>query len=112
LGVTWAVTVGLTEGAGLDERASYPIALVLASTLNFFACRHLIFEATDDGLGAQALRFASSIIGFRIAEFAVYAGVVSAGADYQVTLVAIAAVSFILKFLVAKFLVFRAAGAR
>ena len=107
LAVVWAVTVGMTEGLGIDERISYPIALVAASMLNFFACRYLIFESTDEGVRAQAMRFAGSIVGFRVTEFLIFTAAVSAGADYQITLVSIAAVSFVLKFLVAKFVIFR-----
>lgn len=107
LGVVWAVTVGLTEGLGLDERVSYPIALALASTVNFFACRHLIFDARDGSIAGQAVKFAASIAGFRVAEFLAFTAAVGAGANYQVALVVIAGFSFVAKFAVSKFVVFR-----
>jgi len=104
--ITWVVTVTLTEVCGLDERISYPIALVTSSTVNFFTVRTWVFTSSDGTLLRQAAKFGLSIVGFRIAELAVFTAAVSAGANYQVALVVISVASYFAKFLVAKFVVF------
>lgn len=104
--ITWVVTVTLTEVVGLDERISYPIALVTSSTVNFFTVRTYVFTMGDGSLLHQAARFGLSIVGFRIAELALFTAAVSAGAHYQIALVVISLASYAAKFFVAKFLVF------
>lgn len=105
--LAYLVTVAGVELAGFDSRVVYPCGLVLASTLNFFGCRYFVFRNSRDGFWRQAGLFAASIGLFRLVEMALFGLAITAGLNYHVAFVAVAAFSVVAKFLVARGIVFR-----
>lgn len=108
----FALTALLVELAGLPAQASYAVAIVTCTVLNFFGCRHWVFGTRRMPFWPEAGRFFSSILLFRAAEVGVFHLLFVAVDDYRVAYVATQAASAVIKFVVAKWFVFRPGAPR
>ena len=61
-GINIGVTVILHEVVGLSEEFSFAVAIGTTMTINFLACRYLIFDAGDEPIIPQALKFLISAL--------------------------------------------------
>lgn len=101
------LTVAGKEWLGLDEKAAYSYAILICTFINFFACRHYVFRTGGSPLLPEALKFFPSVIAFRFLEIALFSVFAKLGLDYRAAYVATSVISLVLKFLVAKYFVFR-----
>ena len=104
------VTIGLHEGLGLAEESAFAVGLGAALVLNFWACRHLIFEGAAMGPAwRQFLLFVGSSVGFRGMEYVAFLGVHTVGGmQYILASLIILLTSMLLKFIYYRKVVFRA----
>lgn len=105
--VAYLLTVAGVEGLRLDSRVVYPVAVVTASVLNFLGCRYGIFRRSQDSFLHQALKFAASIAAFRGMEVLLFSAAITLGLNYHIAFIGIALLSFPIKVLVSRHLVFR-----
>lgn len=108
----YVLTVVGTEWLALDARVAYGIAIVVCSTLNFFGCRYFVFAGPHGPLLASAIRFLLTVLGMRVAEVALFSLLTSQQVHYQLAYVITSGLSFIAKFLLAKFFIFRGVASR
>jgi len=64
-----AITAGLHEGLGIDERVAFAVALATVFCTNFFLARHFIFAAADGDVSGQLGRFVLTALSFRVIEW-------------------------------------------
>lgn len=95
------------EVFGLQPEQAYSIAILVCTLANFFACRHYVFRTSKSPLLPEAIRFFPSVIAFRFLEIALFSTFHRMGLDYRAAYVITSVVSLALKFLVAKYFVFR-----
>lgn len=105
--IAYLLTVAGVEGLHLDSRVVYPVAVVTASVLNFLGCRYGIFRRSQESFLRQALKFAASIAAFRGLEVVLFSLAITLGLNYHVAFIGIALLSFPIKLLVSRHLVFR-----
>ena len=85
----------LVESAHLSKPAAYAIVLLFQVTVNFFICRHFVFEKTSSSpIRTQFVQFMSGILAFRTADWAVYSVFVGFFGSYFLALQVINAVLF------------------
>lgn len=108
----YALTVAGTEWLRLDSRVAYGAAIVVCSVLNFFGCRYFVFAGPHGPLLASAARFLATVLGMRVAEVALFSLLTAWQVHYQLAYVVTSGLSFVVKFLLAKFFVFRGVGSR
>lgn len=111
-GLGFLLTVAGKEWLGLDEKAAYSYAILICTLVNFFACRHYVFRTGDSPLLPEALKFFPSVFAFRFLEIALFSLFSRLELDYRLAYVATSVISLALKFLVAKFFIFRPARRR
>lgn len=102
------LTIFGTEVVGLQPELSYSISIIFCTICNFFAYRHYIFRSSGSPLLLEALKFFPMFLVFRTFEIFLFSFVSKLGMDYRLAYVATALTSASLKFLAAKFLVFKA----
>jgi len=107
LGLGYALTLTMTEAAGLDPKIAYASALVACSILNFFGCRHFVFRGARAPLWREAAKFFPSVLAFRGAEVALFSLMLAFHPNYHVAYFATAAIALVAKLLVSKFFIFR-----
>lgn len=109
-GVNLSMTAALHEWAGLSSLIAVPIAMVCVTVMNFGALRWFVFGHDGRSATTQFIGFATSIAGFRLAEYLVFALVHGLlGAPYLITYAAILIASLVGKFLLLRGTVFRTA---
>ena len=101
------LTVGLVEVARLSEEAAFAGALVLVFFVNFAIQRYVVFRSAGLPFGRQLWQFALSSVGFRVAEYAAYLGLLALAVDYRAATVAVLIVSFVAKFFFYRAFVFK-----
>ena len=107
-----ALTFGvfaLHEWARFDERLAYGIMIMVVMAGNFFANRRLVFPSGRTGEPArQAIRFLVAALSFRLIELALYSWAIGPlGINYLVAIALVSAVSYVAKYLVFSYWVFR-----
>ena len=101
----------LHEALGLSEEFSFAIALALVFTTNFLLLRYYIFATAGGSFWAQMSKFAMSTVFFRGFEYALFIVLHTwLGVQYLAAVVGILGVSFVLKFIVNKRMVFESKG--
>ncbi len=107
LGIVLGVTsAGVT--VGLETHLAYGLALCTAIGTNFLICRWFIFETHGQPLGSEFLRFVASVGVWRLVEFAGFIVLFDwFGVSYQVAVVSLAMVMFVVKFVWCRVFVFR-----
>jgi putative flippase GtrA len=102
-GVSFVTNVGLTvmlkEWMGLAPEAALAIAIVVVFTMNFLACRYVVFDARSQDFRKQLLLFAMASGGFRGSEYVAF--IIChrlLGIHYVVALVGILVLSMMAKF--------------
>lgn len=102
------VTVVMTEAAGLPSFVSVALAMVTTTAANFLVLRFFVFPDAEQRWFKQFVGFATSIAGFRLAEYlafiALHAGL---GWHYLPVYASILVVSLVGKFLLLRNTVFR-----
>ena len=85
----------LVESAHLNKPTAYAIVLIFQVTVNFFICRHFVFEKTSaSSVRAQFLQFMGGILAFRSADWALYSLLVGFFGNYFLILQVINAILF------------------
>ena len=104
------LTIGLHEGVGIGEEGAFGVGLGAALVLNFWACRHFVFEGAAKGAaGRQFLLFVGSSVGFRGLEYVAFLGLHTVGGiQYILASLTILCTSMLLKFLYYRRVVFPA----
>lgn len=103
----FALTMLGKEVFGLEAELAYSIAILLCTVANFFACRYYVFRTSRSPILPEALRFFPSVIAFRFLEIALFSLFARLGLDYRLAYIATSVISLMLKFLVAKYFVFK-----
>jgi SAM-dependent methyltransferase len=106
--LSFGLTIGLHELAGVPAYAAYAVALLVAFVVNFVAMRHAVFRARTGSAGRQLTLHGLTAISFRAGEYAAFLLLHSClGLHYITVMVAIQALSFLGKFFVYRNVVFR-----
>lgn len=74
LGLGYALTVLFLQALSLPAAAAYLGATVICSVVNFFGCRHWVFQGVKAPFLTEALKFFPSIIAFRFVESLAFSG--------------------------------------
>lgn len=103
----FALTALFVEAAGWPAQLSYAVAVALCTVVNFFGCRYWVFRTGTMPFWPEAGRFFASILLFRVAEVGVFHLFYLAIEDYRIAYVTTQVTSAIIKFVIAKWFVFR-----
>ncbi len=111
-GVSAVVLLGNTallhEVFRAPQELAYGISLVLVFFLNFFSCRHFVFQTPEKHVWIQLFGFAASSGVFRFGEYAAFLVLHTwFGLNYLLAVIGISGVFFVAKFLFHNFVVFR-----
>ncbi|NLA67944.1 MAG: GtrA family protein [Gammaproteobacteria bacterium] len=106
----FALTWLLVELGGLPPEAAYAIAVATCTVVNFFGFRHWVFRTAHLPAWPEARRFFPSFLGFRVVEVGLFHLVYKAIGEYQSSYVVTQALAALMKFAVAKWLVFKRTG--
>ena len=102
-----ALTVVLHEVLGAPEEAAFAIGLLTVFTVNFLACRYLVFDAARGDPKRQLAGFVAGSVVFRLAEYLAFLLLHTAfGVHYAVAIVAILVTSVVAKFVYYRHAVF------
>lgn len=106
-GVNFGLTVFLHEVPELSEQWSFAIALLTAFLLIFFICRYYVFRLTKNRLLSQFWKYGSETIGFRAGEYTAFLVLLDGfGIPYKPVVLAVLALSAVLKFFYRSFIAF------
>ncbi len=106
--LSFGLTIGLHELAGVRAHAAYAVALLVAFVVNFLAMRHAVFRAQAGPARCQLALHALTAIAFRVGEYAAFLLLHwCLGLHYVLAMVAIQGLSFLGKFFVYRNVVFR-----
>lgn len=105
------VTTGLHELAGIRVEIAYASGFAVVMLISFLICRHAVFQATDQPVLPQFVKFISAALVFRGAELAATIALFHAAElHYFVALVSVQVTSFLIKFFFYRAAVFSDAG--
>jgi putative flippase GtrA len=104
--ITLGVPVALHEGFDVDERVAVAIALAIAFVVNFFTTRLFVFKSGGSAR-RELWRFLGVSLTFRLAEYGFFLLLFGFGMVYFAAQFIVLASSFVLKFLVQKYFVYR-----
>ncbi|MBN1513149.1 MAG: methyltransferase domain-containing protein, partial [Phycisphaerae bacterium] len=106
--LSFGLTIGLHELAGVPAYAAYAVALVVTFLVNFAAMRYAVFVAHTGSARGQLALHGLTAISFRAGEYAAFLLLHSClGLHYVLAMVAIQGLSFLGKFFVYRNVVFR-----
>jgi putative flippase GtrA len=110
-GISFATNVGLTaflhELVHLPEEVAFAISLVTVFTMNFLACRYVVFSGRAGDPKRQLVLYALSSLGFRLGEYLAFLALHTwLGTPYLLAIFVVLGVSFVIKFLYYRFVVF------
>jgi|GEM_PF-1071630 len=103
----YVLTIVLHRVAGLQVDLSYGLAIFTCSTVNFFGCRYWVFHGPPAPLLAEAGKFFSSIILFRVLEIIAFSRITDWLDNYHAGYFLTACIAVCLKFLAFRLFVFR-----
>ena len=103
----FALTVLGKEVLGMEAADAYSISILTCTLGNFFACRYYVFRTSASPLWPEALKFFPSVLAFRFLEIFLFSLFAKTGLDYRAGYVLTAMIAMVLKFVVAKFIIFR-----
>lgn len=102
--IAWGVPAGLlaiplnyalVQFVHIQKPGAYAIVLIFQVALNFFICRHLVFEKTaSSSLRTQFAQFVGGILTIRAADWALYSLLVGFFGNYFLVLQVINALLF------------------
>lgn len=108
---TFGSTVCFRELVGLAPELSFFITLTLAILGGFMLCRCYVYRAQDGSIGAQFLKYVSSVAAFRLLDFILFVLLVRvAQVWYPLAMAIILPVTSVIKFFAIKNLVFMPRG--
>ena len=111
--LSFSVNIGLAFGlnyAGLTEQWAFLVALVTVFMMNFCGFRWFVFRTTRSPLGTQFLHYTMTNGAFRLLEYGAFTLLgLARTVSYQWRVLAVLLGSFVIKFFVYRFVVFRAA---
>lgn len=106
--LSFGLTIGLHELAGVPTFAAYAVALVVTFLVNFAAMRYAVFVGHSGSARGQIALHGLTAITFRAGEYAAFLLLHSClGLHYVLAMVAIQGLSFLGKFFVYRNVVFR-----
>ena len=105
-GITIGLPVLLHEGLGIDPRIAVAIAFALVFVFNFTMMRLLVFRDRGNAMAALRRFFVSSLV-FRSAEYVGFLVLYHMGMRYYAAQIVVVGVSFGLKFLTMRHIVFK-----
>lgn len=103
--VTLGLPVLLHEGFAVAEPIAVAIAYVVAFGMNFLVQRHFVFRSAG-GAGGEVLRYTLTSVVFRSAEYVAFLALFKLGVVYFVAQLIVVGVSFIIKFVTLRRLVY------
>ena len=114
-GVNICINVGVTafmhEVVGAPEELAYATALLTLLTINFFASRHFVYQASSGSPRKQLVRFVFWSGSFRLLEYVGFLVLHSViGVFYLAAAIVVQVTSFLIKFLFYRNFVFVAGG--
>ena len=104
---TFGSTIFFREVVGLVPELSFFITLTLAILGGFMLCRCYVYQAQEGSIGAQFLKYVSSVAAFRLLDFILFVLLVRvAQLWYPLVMVIVLPVTSVIKFFAIKSLVF------
>jgi putative flippase GtrA len=111
--VSFSLVLGTTfvlrDVIGASERVAFGAALCIATVVNFFTCKYLVFSSGQRyEVRRQLVLYVVTTVSFRLFEYALYWLILDLlSLHYLVAAVAVMGTSFLGKFLVSKLFIFR-----
>ncbi|GGK13381.1 hypothetical protein GCM10011394_23270 [Luteimonas terricola] len=103
----YLLTFILHEGMRIAVEGAYTLAILICSVLNFFGCRHYVFQGTKGTILLEAAKFFPSILVFRAVEVVLFSQLNRISDNYHLAYVATALISMVCKFVASRFIIFK-----